>query len=385
MFIKGTNPVHGLDAMQTLAKSLATHTAPTEMLATNENEPRVTRLRAKQAPPPRRQYLKDVLAQFGVQTLEPVPRAAQKRHAEPVLCAEPKKSKPSYEWRDLDAEDLDDPLMVLEYVLDIFAHLYQLEQQRLPDPHYLARQTHVKPKMRSIVVDWLVEMHQRFRLLPETFYLAINIMDRFMLKELVQVEKLQLLATGLLFLAGKTEEVFSPLVKNYAYFTDGTFNEEEILQAEKYMLTTLDFEVNYANPMNFLRRISKADDYDVQLRTLGKYLLEITFVDHHFIGMRPLLCAAALMYIARAVLQKSPVWTGNLIHYLGGYFVADLRECAELIFQYLVAPVEHDEFFKKYAARKYMKASVVCRAWAKRFAAEKRNLFDDALATTSAS
>ncbi|KAL6017805.1 G2/mitotic-specific cyclin [Candidozyma auris] len=235
--------------------------------------------------------------------------------------------------------------------------------------------------MRSILVDWLVEMHQKFRLLPETLFLAINIMDRFMSVESVQIDKLQLLATGSLFIAAKYEEVFSPSVKNYAYFTDESYTEDQILQAEKYILTILNFDLNYPNPMNFLRRISKADDYDVQSRTLGKYLLEISIIDYKFIGMLPSLCSASAMYIARLILGKDPVWNGNLIYYSGGYRVDDLRECVELIVQYLISPVEHDEFFKKYATRKFMKASIVCRSWAKKFVAEKRDLFDESLIT----
>lgn len=296
-----------------------------------------------------------------------------------------KSKKTEYEWQDLDEEDFDDPLMVSEYVNEIFPYLHELEKKTLPDPAYLLKQTQLKPRMRSILVDWLVEMHQRFRLLPETLFLAINIMDRFMSVEVVQIDKLQLLATGSLFIAAKYEEVFSPSVKNYAYFTDGLYTEDEILEAEKYILTILNFDMNYPNPMNFLRRISKADDYDVQLRTLGKYLLEVTIVDHKFIGILPSLCSAAAMYIARLILKKDPVWNGNLIHYSGGYRVEDMRECVELIFNYLIAPIEHDEFYKKYSSRKFMKASLVCRSWAKKFVNERKDLFDPSFLTSNIS
>lgn len=282
-----------------------------------------------------------------------------------------------YEWEDLDEEDLGDPLMVSEYVNEIFPYLHQLEYATLPDSQYIYKQKHLKPKMRSILVDWLVEMHSRFRLLPETLYLAINLMDRFMSVEIVQVDKLQLLATASLFIAAKYEEVFSPSVKNYSYFTDGSYTEEEILQAEKYVLTILDFELNYPNPMNFLRRISKADYYDVQTRTLGKYLLEVTIIDYNFIGVLPSLSSACAMYIARSIMGKTPTWNGNLIHYSGGYKVEDMKDCINLIIQYLISPIEHDEFFKKYSTKKFMKASILCRSWAKKIIAEKKNIFEE--------
>lgn len=294
-----------------------------------------------------------------------------------------KKSKIiNYDWQDLDEEDSEDPLMCSEYVDEIFTYFYELETRMLPDSQYLYKQRHLKPRMRSILVDWLVEMHLRFRLLPESLFLAINIMDRFMSLEIVQIDKLQLLATGSLFIAAKYEEVFLPSVKNYAYFTDGSYTEEEILQAEKYILTVLNFDLNYPNPMNFLRRISKADDYDFKSRTLGKYLLEITIIDYKFIGMKPSLCCASAMYLSRLILESSPVWNGNLIHYSGGYHVNDMKECIDLIFQYLISPVEHDEFFKKYAAKKFMKASMLCRSWAKRFKNDKLDIFDPKLSTT---
>lgn len=286
-----------------------------------------------------------------------------------------------YEWQDLDEDELDDPLMASEFANDIFSYFYELELRMLPDSQYLYKQKHLKPKMRSILVDWLVEMHLKFRLLPETLFLAINIMDRFMSIEVVQIDKLQLLATASLFIAAKYEEVFSPLIKNYAYFTDGAYVEEEILQAEKYVLTILNFDLNYPNPMNFLRRISKADEYDIQSRTLGKYLLEITIIDHKFIGMKPSLCCALAMYLARLILGKEPIWNGNLIHYSGGYRLLDLKPCVELIFQYLISPVEHDEFFKKYATKKFMKASIFCRTWAKKFYAEGKILMDESRST----
>lgn len=285
------------------------------------------------------------------------------------------KVEPECSWEDLDAEDADDPLMVSEYVQEIFDYLHELELKALPDPNYLEWQRNLRPKMRSILVDWMVEVHLKFRLLPETLYLSINIMDRFMSREMVQVDRLQLLATGSLFIAAKYEEVYSPSVKNYAYVTDGGFTEDEILQAERFILEILNFDMSYPNPMNFLRRISKADDYDVQARTIGKYLLEITAIDYKFIGYLPSLCAASAMYISRKMLGKFD-WNGNLIHYSGGYRESDMRETCEMMIDYLVGPIVHEEFFKKYASRRFMKVSILARQWAKKLVRQGKDIMD---------
>ncbi|ODV62007.1 cyclin family protein [Ascoidea rubescens DSM 1968] len=286
-----------------------------------------------------------------------------------------KKPKITYNWDDLDLDDFDDPLMVNEYVVDIFNYLTVLEQQTLPDANYLIWQSNLKPRMRSIIVDWLVEVHLRFRLLPETLFIGINLMDRFLSKEIIEVDKFQLLAISSLFISAKYQEICSPSIKNFSYVTDGGFSEEDILNAEKVVLAVLEFNMSYPNPLEFLRRISKADNYDVQTRTLGKYLLEISVIDYKFIGLCPSLCAAGAMYISRKILKRGE-WNGNLIHYSGGYKEKDLRKVCEMIVEYLISPIVHEEFFKKYSSKKYMRASVLARQWAKKITMQERDIME---------
>ena len=282
---------------------------------------------------------------------------------------EPKKFKvcdengaEEYEWEDLDAEDANDPFMVSEYVNDIFDYLHHLEILTLPRKEDLYKHRNIRQN-RDILVNWLVKIHNKFGLLPETLYLAINIMDRFLCKELVQLDKLQLVGTSCLFIASKYEEVYSPSIKHFASETDGACTEEEIKEGEKFILKTLEFSLNYPNPMNFLRRISKADDYDIRSRTLAKFLLEISLVDFRFIGILPSLCAAAAMFLARKMLGKGK-WDGNLIHYSGGYTKEQLAPVCHTMMDYLISPIVHDEFYKKYQSRRFMKASIISVQWA---------------------
>lgn len=267
-----------------------------------------------------------------------------------------------YEWEDLDAEDSNDPFMVSEYVNEIFDYLSHLEVVTLPREEELYKHRNIRQN-RDILVNWLVKIHNKFGLLPETLYLAINTMDRFLCKELVQLDKLQLVGTSCLFIASKYEEVYSPSIKHFASETDGACTEEEIKEGEKFILKTLGFNLNYPNPMNFLRRISKADDYDIQSRTLAKFLLEISLVDFRFIGILPSLCAAAAMFLSRKMLGKGK-WDGNLIHYSGGYTKTQLAPVCHMLMDYLVSPIVHDEFHRKYQSRRFMKASIISVQWA---------------------
>ncbi|KAK4928831.1 G2/mitotic-specific cyclin [Elasticomyces elasticus] len=262
----------------------------------------------------------------------------------------------SREAKDLDSEDLDDPLMVAEYVHEIFDYLKELEQATMPNPNYMENQGELEWKMRGILVDWLLEVHTRFRLLPETLFLAVNIIDRFLSCKIVQLDRLQLVGVTAMFIASKYEEVLSPHVQNFRHVADDGFTEQEILSAERFVLSALDYDLSYPNPMNFLRRISKADNYDIQTRTLGKYLLEIGCLDHRFIQYPPSHVAAAAMYLARLVLERGE-WDATLAHY-AGYTEQEIQPVFKLMVDYLHAPVTHDAFFRKYASKKFLKGNV---------------------------
>ncbi|KAF2151965.1 A/B/D/E cyclin [Myriangium duriaei CBS 260.36] len=272
----------------------------------------------------------------------------------------------SREAKDLDSEDLDDPLMVAEYVHEIFDYMKQLEITTLPNPNYMEKQGELEWKMRGILIDWLLEVHSRFRLLPETLFLAVNIIDRFLSRKVVQLDRLQLVGVTAMFIASKYEEVLSPHVQNFRHVADDGFTEQEILSAERFILSALDYDLSYPNPMNFLRRISKADNYDIQTRTLGKYLLEIGCLDHRFMKYPPSQVAATSMYLARLVLNRGE-WDATLACY-AGYTEQDIEPVFKLMVDYLSGPVLHDAFFRKYASKKFLKASIVLRQWAKKWA-----------------
>ena len=257
---------------------------------------------------------------------------------------------------DLDKEDLDDPLMVAEYVVEIFDYLKKLEIATKPNAEYMEHQEDLEWKMRGILVDWLIEVHTRFHLLPETLFLAVNIIDRFLSTKVVQLDRLQLVGVTAMFIASKYEEVLSPHVANFRHVADDGFTEAEILSAERYVLQALNWDLSYPNPMNFLRRISKADNYDIQTRTLGKYLMEISLLDHRFMHYLPSHIAAASMFLARKILERGE-WDATLTHY-AGYDEEEIEPVFKLMVDYLARPVTHEAFFKKYASKKFLKGKL---------------------------
>lgn len=175
----------------------------------------------------------------------------------------------------------------------------------MPNPNYMANQKDLAWKMRGILTDWLIQVHSRFRLLPETLFLCVNIIDRFLSARVVSLAKLQLVGITCMFIAAKVEEIVAPSASNFLYCADSSYTETEILQAERYVLKTIEWNLSYPNPIHFLRRISKADDYNVQVRTIGKYLLEIQCLEWRLIAAPPSLLAAASVWLARLILGYS--------------------------------------------------------------------------------
>jgi G2/mitotic-specific cyclin 3/4 len=227
-------------------------------------------------------------------------------------------------------EETWDVSMVAEYGDEIFEYMRELEVRQchgnpppsyeectsnpiqakmLPNGHYMDIQTEIQWSMRSVLMDWLVQVHNRFSLLPETLFLTVNYIDRFLSVKIVSLGKLQLVGATAIFVAAKYEEINCPSIKEIVYMVDSGYTMDEILKAERFMLSLLGFELGWPGPMSFLRRISKADDYDLETRTLAKYFLEVTVMDERFVGSPPSFVAAGAHCLSRLLLKKGD-WVG---------------------------------------------------------------------------
>jgi len=86
--------------------------------------------------------------------------------------------------------------------------------------------------MRSVLLDWLVDVHYKFKLLPETLFLTVNLIDRYLEKVEINRKRLQLVGVTSMFIASKYEEIYAPEVKDFAYVTDSAYTKQEILDME---------------------------------------------------------------------------------------------------------------------------------------------------------
>lgn len=128
----------------------------------------------------------------------------------------------------IDERDTDDPLCVTSYVQDMYEHFRTKEGSTSVRPVYMEDQQYINERMRSILVDWLVEVHLKFKLVPETLYLTVNIIDRYLATTEVTRPKLQLVGVTALLIASKYEEIYPPELRDLVYICDRAYSKNEV-------------------------------------------------------------------------------------------------------------------------------------------------------------
>ncbi|KAG6831816.1 hypothetical protein H0H92_007493 [Tricholoma furcatifolium] len=260
--------------------------------------------------------------------------------------------------------DVMDPSMVSEYAEEIFEYMSDLEEEMMPSPDYMVDQSDITWSMRQTLVDWLLQVHLRYHMLPETLWIAVNIVDRFLTHRVVSLVKLQLVGVTAMFIAAKYEEILAPSVEEFVFMTENVYPREEILKGERIMLQTLEFRVShYCSPYSWMRKISKADDYNLHTRTISKFLTEVTLLDHRFLRVKPSMIAAVGMYCARKMLGGT--WDDSFIFY-SDFTEEQLIPGHKLLIEKLTEPnFSRLYVYKKYAHKKFLKASMYAVDWAK--------------------
>ena len=128
----------------------------------------------------------------------------------------------------IDERDSDNPLCVTEYVQEMHEYFRSKEELTSIRPGYMENQQFINTRMRSILVDWLVELHLQFKFVPETLYLTVNILDRYLAKKEVTRPKLQLIGVTALLIASKYEEIYPAELRDLVYLCDRAYSKDEV-------------------------------------------------------------------------------------------------------------------------------------------------------------
>lgn len=230
-------------------------------------------------------------------------------------------------------EDYDNNEFLLDiYAEDIHKFLKSLESKHFIRERYLTSSHIMTHTMRSLLVDWLFEVQQTFKLLNETIHLSISLLDLFMQDHpSIPKDKLQLVGVSCIFLASKYEEMYPPgkplphsppspidifkqtfmmmmmmmmavcLFPDVLDFVDisaSTYTKQEIFHMEQVIFSSLNFQMGRPSPAQFLRRYSRVGNVDIITYSLAKYFIDLSLVSYNLCHVSPSLIAASALYLS---------------------------------------------------------------------------------------
>lgn len=219
-------------------------------------------------------------------------------------------------YDDIDERDYDDPNCNSRYVDDYYANYRAKEEATSTRPGYMddGTQPSINHRMRAILVDWLIEVHLKFRLAPETLYLTVNIIDRYLNKKMVSRPRLQLVGVVAFMIATKYEEVYPPEIRDLVYICDNSYSKLELLDMEEFILKELNYNVTVPSAHAFLIRYLKAGHADEKIVRVACYILDGTLTSYKMLKYLPSQLAAAAVFIARHHTERRN-WSPTLQHY----------------------------------------------------------------------
>ncbi|KAK9990016.1 hypothetical protein SO802_025001 [Lithocarpus litseifolius] len=231
---------------------------------------------------------------------------------------------------DIDSCDAKNPLAVVDYIEDLYAYYRKMECFSCVSPDYMAQQFDINERMRAILIDWLIEVHDKFELMKETLFLTVNLIDRFLSKQSVVRKKLQLVGLVAMLLACKYEEVSVPVVGDLILISDKAYTRKEVLEMESLMLNTLQFNMSVPTAYVFMQRFFKAAQSDKKIEQLSFFLIELSLVEYEMLKFQPSVLAAAAVYTAQCALYGFKQWN-KTCEWHTSYSEDQLLECSRLM------------------------------------------------------
>lgn len=232
------------------------------------------------------------------------------------------------------------------------------EAQRQASPTYMSRQSDINAKMREILIDWLVEVHLKFKLGKETLYLTVSVIDRFLERRAVSRTKLQLVGCTAMLIASKYHEIYAPEVRDFVYISDKAYTRDQILAMEAIMLNSLEFNLTVPSSLRFAERYTAIAGADEKLEKLTDYLMELTLQDIKFLKYLPSVVACSALCLGQKMLYGKTDWNKQLqAHSM--YSEADLNACMIDMYNTLTKQnVKYRAVRKKYSqAKTYMEVA----------------------------
>jgi len=227
-----------------------------------------------------------------------------------------------------------------EYTDAIGSWHIRMELDNLPDPRgFLNIQKDVKPRMRTILFMWLVDVHRKFNGVEEVLWRTFEIIDRYLASQATRRKDLQLIACASLWIASKYHEIYPPTADDLVHVSDKAFKKTELVKMEMRLCRHFSMKFSYPTAFDFLTRYtaialasiqvpkSREEKVKTRIRFLAMYGMERMIMDMHSLLYKPSLLAACSLFTAMSLISHN--WTTEM-EQATGYTERDFREKYEL-------------------------------------------------------
>ena len=188
----------------------------------------------------------------------------------------------------------------IEYIDTIYYNLLLEEENGIESKaeyNYMKNQNEINEQMRSILIDWIIDVHHKFNFTDETLFMTTSIIDRFLTCKKITRSKLQLLGVTALMISCKHEEIDLPKADDFIYITDNAYNREQVFKMENDILHTLNFSLLFPSPIKFFELLSYNFKFNKKQFYMGKYLMESFLIDIKNIKYKSSIISCACTYI----------------------------------------------------------------------------------------
>ncbi|KAK4634110.1 G1/S-specific cyclin CCN1 [Fulvia fulva] len=193
-----------------------------------------------------------------------------------------------------------------EYQEDVLDHMEHMEAETMPDIQSIEIQTEIQWFMRPYLLDFLLEAHHAFQLLPETLHLAVNLLDRYCSRRVVYKRHYQLVGCAALLIAAKygdrKERV--PTIRELKSMCCSLYDDDMFTQMEWHVLQTLHWCIGHPTVTSFLQLALTEVSFDPELEHMSWYISELALYHKEFIPVRPSVMARSCLALARCVLNR---------------------------------------------------------------------------------
>ena len=174
--------------------------------------------------------------------------------------------------------------------------------------------TEVKDTSRAFLVEWIIDVHRKFRLMPETLYVTVFLIDRFLSLKQIKKSQLHILGVTSLLISTKYEEIYPPDLKDLLSVSENKFSRAEVLAMEQDMLKTLQFDITAPTSYRFLERFRKLSSVanDDKIFFFAQYLQEIALLDASLLKYCPSEIAAAALILSTKCVKRVNVWNKEM-------------------------------------------------------------------------